>query len=274
VHSHGIELVGDYWPARGASYGSVLLLHGGGQRRHSWHHTGERLARAGWSAYAFDARGHGESGWAPGGDYSASASVDDAQAMIEFIGEAPVMVGASMGGMTTLIGEGERGPMSRGIVLVDIVARVEPQGVARIQSFMSSAPDGFATLEEAAEAIAAYNPHRPRPRSPEGLRKNLVQHDNGRWYWHWDPAFLQLDSEPVREIRQERAQRAAKNISVPTLLVRGAHSDIVSDEGLREMRELIPHAESVEVSSAGHMIAGDDNDVFTTQLTHFMESLS
>lgn len=177
-----------------------------------------------------------------------------------------------MGGMTSLIAEGERGQLARGLVLVDIVARLEPLGVERIQAFMSAAPDGFATLAEAADAIAAYNPHRPRPKKLDRLRKNLVQREDSRW--RWDPGFLRVGSEPEREIRQERAQRAAQSSCVPTLLVRGAHSDIVSAEGLREMQELIPHVQTVEVASAGHMIAGDDNDVFTAQLTRFVESTS
>ncbi|MEN2738715.1 alpha/beta hydrolase [Microbacterium sp. X-17] len=275
VRSDGIDLVGDRWPAWGGAEpgrGSVLLLHGGGQRRYSWHRTGERLARAGWTAYAFDARGHGDSGWADDGDYSIAAMVDDTLAVIDAIGEPPVLVGASMGGMTALVAEGTRGPLARGLVLVDIVASPAPAGSKRIQAFMTGAPNGFASLQEASDAIAAYNPHRPRPRSLDGLRKNLVQRDDGRWHWHWDPRYLSLRDEPERELRQGQAQAAARNVRVPTLLVRGAESDIVSAEGLREMRELIPHAAFVEVRAAGHMIAGDDNDVFTAQLTRFLES--
>ncbi|KDA06896.1 hydrolase [Microbacterium sp. CH12i] len=272
VSSGGIELAGDHWPAASNSKGSVLLLHGGGQRRHSWRRTGEWLAEAGWSVWSFDARGHGESGRSPDGDYSISKLVDDAAAIVDVIGQAPVLVGASMGGMTSLIAEGERGPLARALVLVDIVARIESEGSDKIQAFMHSAPNGFATLEDASDAIAAYNPHRPRPKSLDGLRKNLVQREDGRWHWHWDPRVLQRGSEPELEIRYERAKSAARNITVPTLLVRGGHSDIVSDAGLQEMRELIPHAQSVEVGSAGHMIAGDDNDVFTSELLQFIES--
>lgn len=272
VRSGEIELVGDHWPARGTSHGSVLLLHGGGQRRYSWHRTGEWLAKAGWSSYAFDARGHGDSSWSSDGKYSVSAQVDDTIALIDVIGESPILVGASMGGMTSLIAEGEHGSLARGLVLVDIVARIEPEGAERIQAFMAGTPDGFATLEEASDAIAAYNPNRPRPKSLNGLSKNLMQGEDGRWRWHWDPKFLRLGHEPEREISYERARAAARNVKVPTLLVRGAHSDIVSDEGLQEMRELIPHAQTVEVRSAGHMIAGDDNDVFTEQLLRFIES--
>lgn len=274
VDSGGVELVGDHWSAATDAQGAVLLLHGGGQRRHSWRRTGQWLAEAGWSAWAFDARGHGESGRSPDGNYSVSALVDDVIAIIDEIGEAPVLVGASMGGMTSLIAEGERGPLARALVLVDIVARIESEGSSKIQAFMRSAPNGFASLEEASDAIAAYNPHRPRPTSLDGLRKNLVQRDDGRWHWHWDPRFLERGTEPELEIRYERASAAAQRIAVPTLLVRGGHSDIVSDEGLQEMRELIPHAQSVEVGSAGHMIAGDDNDVFTSELLQFIEATS
>lgn len=272
VRSDDIDLVGDVWRALKDSNGSVLLLHGGGQRRYSWHRTGEWLAREGWTTYAFDARGHGDSGWAIDGDYSASALVRDLIAIIDLIGEPPILVGASVGGMASLIAVGERGPIARGLVLVDIAARIEPEGAARIQQFMQGAPDGFATLEEASDAIAAYNPHRPRPKSLDGLRKNLVQGDDGRWRWHWDPAFLDDGTEPERKVRYLRAADAARSVAVPTLLVRGAHSDLLSEEGVREMQELIPHARSVEVGAAGHMIAGDDNDVFTAELLDFITS--
>lgn len=273
VDSAGLTLVGDRWLPPGPSRGAVLLLHGGGQTRHSWRRTGERLARAGWTAYAFDARGHGDSSWAPDGDYSASALVADARRLVAHIGARPVIVGASMGGMTALVGEGEHGDLATGLVLVDIVADPEPAGVARIQRFMGSAPDGFATLEEAADAIAAYNPNRPRPPSTEGLRKNLRQGPDGRWRWHWDPRFLHEGSEPARELRTRRLASAAEKVRVPTLIIRGANSDIVSAQGVEDMLRLIPHAEVVEVGAAGHMIAGDDNDVFTVRLTDFLEQL-
>ncbi|MFV0319876.1 MAG: alpha/beta fold hydrolase [Microbacterium sp.] len=273
VDAGDVALVGDRWLPAGPSRGSVLLLHGGGQTRHSWRRTGARLARAGWTAAAFDARGHGDSGWAPDGDYSAAALVGDARQLVSWMGAPPVVVGASMGGMTALVGEGEEGGLAAGLVLVDIVARPDPVGIERIHSFMASAPDGFATLEEAADAIAAYNPNRPRPRSTDGLRKNLRQRPDGRWCWHWDPRFLGVGSEPERELRAERLARAAEGITVPTLIVRGANSDIVSTDGLDEMLRLIPHAEVVEVAAAGHMIAGDDNDVFTARLTGFLEGL-
>lgn len=277
VRSGEVTLVGDVWrpggEADGDAKGSVLLLHGGGQRRHSWRRTGARLATQGWTAYAPDARGHGDSDWAPDGDYSSDALVGDLRAITDHIGDRPVLVGASMGGMTALAAEGEHRGLARGLVLVDVVARMEPQGVDRIQAFMSGAPNGFGSLEEAADAVAAYNPHRPRPKSVEGLRKNLRRGDDGRWRWHWDPAFLRIRNEPAREARYERARDAARAVRVPTLLVRGGESDIVSPEGIAEMREFIPHARAVEVAATGHMVAGDDNDVFTAELHSFLASV-
>lgn len=270
VAGRGVRLVGELWEPDGAAQGTALLLHGGAQRRHSWRATGERLATQGWRTLAFDARGHGDSDWAPDGDYSASALIDDVEAIVETLGEKPVLIGASMGGMASLMAEAERGGLARALVLVDVVARIEPEGVGRIRQFMRGKPEGFASLEDAADAIAAYNPHRPRPKSLDGLRKNLHQRDDGRWYWHWDPAFLRLSSEPEREIGYERARAAAEAITVPTLLIRGGQSDIVSEDGLREMQQFIPHAETVEVPATGHMIAGDDNDVFTSRLGEFL----
>ena len=273
VPSGDLQLVGDVWHAPIEPRGSVVLLHGGGQRRHSWRRTGARLAASGWSSYAFDARGHGESSWAPDGDYSENALIRDLEAITKGLDDPPVLVGASMGGITALIGEGEQPGLARGLVLVDVVARLEPAGVDRIQAFMSGAPNGFATLEEASDAIAAYNPHRPRPKSLEGLRKNLRQADDGRWHWHWDPSFMRIRNEPARDSHYERARDAASRIGVPTMLVRGAESDIVSREGIQEMLELIPDSRAVEVASTGHMVAGDDNDVFTSELEGFLASL-
>ncbi len=266
------KIVGDRWPAMGERHGIVLLLHGGGQTRHSWFRTAAVLADAGWESFALDARGHGDSDWSSDADYGHSALIDDLSRVIDQFGERPVLVGASMGGMTSLVGHGER-DVARALVLVDIVPRVEPEGVRRIMDFMGGHPAGFASLEEVADAVRAYNPHRTRPPNPEGLRKNVRLREDGRWYWHWDPAFLQIDDEPTRDINVERARAAAATVRIPTLLVRGGESDIVSAAGVAELRALIPDAQDVEVSGTGHMVAGDDNDVFTHRVLEFLADL-
>jgi pimeloyl-ACP methyl ester carboxylesterase len=270
----GVRLAGDRWdpvPAAGEPAGTVLLLHGGGQTRHSWRRTAQRLASAGWTAITVDARGHGDSQWAPDADYSLDAFVRDLYAITDTLDAPPAIIGASLGGMTALVGQGERSTMASALVLVDITPRIEPAGRARIHAFMSGAPDGFASLDEVADAVHAYNPRRSRPRNLEGLKKNVRQHENGRWYWHWDPRFLQIGDEPARAVDASRVYRAARNVTIPTLLVRGTESDIVTAEGAAEFLSMIPSATLVEVA-AGHMVAGDDNDVFSRYLRQFLAS--
>jgi non-heme chloroperoxidase len=251
----------------------VLLPHGGGQTRHSWKRTAERLAASGRTAVALDARGHGESGWHPSQDYSLDGFAADLIGLVATLDRPPVLVGASLGGITALIAAGEYPGTASGLVLVDVVVRVEPAGVARIRDFMTAAPEGFASLEDVADAIAAYNPVRRRPRNLDGLRKNVRQHADGRWYWHWDPAFMRIDDEPQRRIDPDRLRVAAARVTIPTLLVRGLQSDVVSDAGMADMLGLIPHAQTVDVQAAGHMVAGDDNDVFADSLEVFLIQL-
>lgn len=282
LRGDGVTLAADRWdpPSTAgdsdvSSKGVVLLLHGGGQTRHSWRNTGRRLAADGWSALALDARGHGQSQWAPDGDYGIDALVADLTSVIGELGQTPVLVGASMGGMTSLIGQGENPELARGLVLVDIAPKVEPGGTAEIMAFMQSGLDGFDSLEDAAAAIAAYTPNRVRTPNPQGLRKNLRLRD-GRWYWHWDPAFLRQGDEPTRQtdsiVRYERARDAAAAITVPTMLVRGTQSNVVSEEGAKELLELIPTARLIDVTGSGHMVAGDDNDVFSGGLKGFLDN--
>ena len=271
-NSNGVQISGDRWPGGGPGE-VVVLLHGGGQTRHSWDRTAERLAAAGSIVLTVDARGHGDSDWAPGQDYSIDDFVGDLLAFVATLDRAPVLVGASLGGITSLLAAGEHPGLARGLVLVDVVVSIERAGVNRIREFLTAHHDGFASLEDVAAAIEAYNPGRRRARNLDGLRKNVRQRDDGRWYWHWDPAFISNDDEPQRRTDRQRLRHAASAITIPTLIVRGLQSDVVSDAGIADMQRLIPRAQIVEVPQAGHMVAGDDNDVFATRLTEFLASL-
>jgi pimeloyl-ACP methyl ester carboxylesterase len=268
----GVRLTGERWPG-GEGGAVVVLLHGGGQTRHSWKRTAERLAASGRTAVALDARGHGDSEWHPERDYTLDGFVDDLIAYVKTLARPPILVGASLGGATALVAAGEHLGLASALVLVDVVVRLEPGGVARIRDFMTARSDGFASLDEVADAIAAYNPLRPRPRNLDGLRKNVRQRADGRWYWHWDPAFMRIDDEPQRDTGPQRLRIAASHLTIPTLIVRGAQSDIVSDAGLADMLALVPHAQTVDVQAAGHMVAGDDNDIFAARLTTFLDQV-
>ena len=150
---------------------------------------------------------------------------------------------------------------------------VNRDGVAKIHGFMRArAGEGFTTVAEAADAVAAYLPHRPRPRSQEGLKKNLRLHPDGRWRWHWDPRMLEGDHSFAADHRVlERAlTEAAKTITIPALLVRGGSSELVHEAHVREFLDLVPHADYIDVAGARHMVAGDSNDRFSDAVLEFV----
>lgn len=269
----GVTLVADEWN-RGVAADTtptILMLHGGGQNRHSWHKTGQILADRGYHVVALDTRGHGDSDRSPGADYAIETLAADALAVIEVIGRPVALIGASMGGLTGILVADQAGPQRVvKLVLVDVVPRYEKDGSARIRDFMFSHVDGFDSLEQAADAVSEYLPHRTKPRSPEGLKKNLRFRD-GRWYWHWDPALLTKPGDDPA-LRTEKIEAAAIGLQIPILLIRGKLSDVVSAEGVRDFLDKVPGARFVELSEVGHTAAGDDNDAFSAAVVEFVSS--
>ncbi len=263
----------------------VLLLHGGGQTRHAWKKTAQEIARRGHTAYALDQRGHGDSDWVASGAYDFTDFAADAKAVAAELsrrsGHNPIIIGASLGGIAALLAEGDAerdtgANVFSALVPVDITPRVDMSGVAKVLGFMrANAKGGFASIVEAAQAVAAYLPQRPQPKSYEGLKKNLRLSPDGRWRWHWDPRFLDGPRAAGADRRALEAAliAAAQRIRIPALLVRGASSELVKEAHAKEFLELVPHADYVDVSGARHMVAGDRNDHFSAAVLSFIERL-
>jgi pimeloyl-ACP methyl ester carboxylesterase len=270
--SDGLRLSGDRWAGDGAAP-DLLYLHGFGQTRQAWGNTALRLAQAGYGGLALDGRGHGTSQRnGPDVPYSMDQFIDDVHGAARLFPHKPVLVGASMGGLLGVVTEGETdGGLYSALVLVDITPRWESGGVARILDFMGAHPDGFADFDEAADAISGYLPHRRRRKTPAELAPLLVQRDDGRWCWHWDPRMLDQVARDG-ERYQPRLIEAARRVRVPTLLVSGGLSDLVSDRTVEEFLALVPHAEHVRIPDATHMVAGDRNDAFTGAILDFLTS--
>jgi len=267
----GIHLEADVWGDPDAW--PVLMLHGGGQTRHAWGNTAQVLAEHGWRAVSVDQRGHGDSEWALNGDYSFTSYAADCIAVADQLGRRPVLVGASLGGIAAIVAEGASDrAVSVGLVVVDITPRSNPEGIERIRAFMESGMQGFASLDEAAEAIAAYTPNRPKRVNPAGLMKVLRQRSDGRWHWHWDPRFMERGSTEVpSDDYQALFEAALRGVRVPTLLVRGKLSDVVTDDGVDAFLTAVPGAKLADVSDASHMVAGDRNDVFSDAVVRFLD---
>ncbi len=270
----GGTIAADSWGPDGGR--PVLLLHGGGQTRHAWRGAGEHLGAAGYHAVAMDLRGHGDSTWDDEGEYGNDAMVDDLVAVIDLLGlEAPVLVGASLGGAVSLLAVGESAVDASALVIVDTAPQIEQAGVSNLRTFMTQRPEGFASLEEVADAISAYNPNRKRPSSLDGLAKNVRVDAQGRYHWHWDPRFMSGTRPAVSwEARQERMETAARRLELPTLLVRGGLSDLLSEEGAAAFLDVCPHAEYVNITGASHMVAGDRNDRFAGAVVEFLHRVA
>jgi len=257
------------------SHQPVLFLHGGGQTRHAWGNTAETLAEHGFYTICTDHRGHGESSWADEGEYRVFHFVEDLQQLLVQLDRRPILVGASLGGIMSLLAETEQEEsVAKGVILVDVTPRLETDGVDRILGFMRGGTSGFASLDEAADSIAEYLPHRKRPKDLSGLAKNLRRMEDGRYYWHWDPKMLKT-WEPGRYTEEEdrvltERLQDVRNLDIPALLIRGRLSDLVSAETAAEFLEMVPHAEYVDLADAHHMVAGDRNDVFTDTVKEFL----
>ncbi len=255
---------------------AAVFLHGGGQTRRSWGRAAAAVAARGWQAITVDLRGHGESDWSEDGDYRVVSFAADVLELLRELPPRPVIVGASLGGFTAMLLAGELAPDAlRALVLVDIVPDMDPSGASRIHRFMYDRMEsGFESLDEVADMIQEYNPNRSRPADLDGLRTNLRQRD-GRWYWHWDPKFIDgtAASPPIEVTEVERINAAVDAIlaaGVPMLLVRGQMSDLVTQDRADAFLARFPQIEFVDVVGAGHMVAGDRNDVFAEAVVEFL----
>ena len=258
-------------PADGTA---LLFLHGSGQTRQSWRSALEQAAKRGHRAISLDLRGHGDSDWAPDGKYGLERFAADVREVIQQIGGEPILVGASLGGMIGILIAADPPPKLSALILVDVTHRIEMVGAKEVMAFMDSAPSGFASVEEAADAVSAYLPHRERPKDTSGLMRNLRLR-NGRYHWHWDPAFMHMGRGAEARLQEPNPlESVARRVKIPTLLIRGRRSRILSEAGVREFLELVPHAEFVDIADAHHMVAGDANDAFNNAVFDFVEKLA
>jgi pimeloyl-ACP methyl ester carboxylesterase len=266
---NGVRLVADV--GGDARLPTVVLMHGGGQTRHSWGAAMKALVEVGYHVINYDACGHGESAWNPDGAYSVEARSFDLRSVLSDIQTPCALVGASMGGITAIHAACKlRQPRIAALVLVDIVARPSAQGVERIRRFMSAHLDGFESISEAIDAVVAYNPHRLRQPDPNGILRNLREAPNGKLKWHWDPRLLSLTAESENRALEEALAANPLANRVPTLLIRGALSDVVSDDGIADLKRHIPQLEVVDVPNAGHTVSGDQNDAFISNVVHYV----
>lgn len=271
--SDGVRLQAD-------SYGQgpvLLLAHGAGQTRQSWRGVARAQAERGWRSITVDLRGHGDSDWHAGQDYSIERYGRDIAEIARALGGNVFHVGASLGGNAAIASVGRLAPeLFRALVLVDVVPQVDATGVAEILGFMDDHLDqGFADVDEASRAVSAYRGEPPRaPGQASGLARYLRQRPDGRLIWHWDPAFIRgpmqgrLTPAYARQLEQDLRQ-----IRCPLLLLRGLDSNVVTDDAERAFLQAAPQARVGRVGGAGHMVVGDSNTRFAAELERFLQQV-
>jgi len=270
---HGLRLAADV--QGDGRRGSVILAHGGGQTRHSWASTATRLAQLGWKTISLDLRGHGESDWDADGDYQMPRFAEDLIAVADTLPEKPALIGASLGGIAGMTVETMVAPGTfSSLTLVDIIPKSDPAGVDKIMGFMgANLEQGFDSLEAAADSIAAYLPHRKRPSDLSGLQKNLRLGEDGRYRWHWDPRFVTGMGERRGSEAMLDFEARCADIEIPVHLIRGRMSELVSLEAAKEFVATLKHGAFTDVADAGHMVAGDRNDIFLDAVIGFLDKL-
>ena len=204
-------------------------------------------------------------------DQRTTSLAADLACVIQTLPAAPALIGASMGGAAALVLAGSGSPPAlSALVMVDVVPDIAPAGSKKILGFMRRGQSGFASLEEAVEAVVSYNPHRAGSNDRTGLMKNLRLMHDGRLYWHWDPRILPSPDSLEPPGMKDLLSKAARNVRCPLLLIRGMQSDIVTDEAVAEFKRFVPQLEVSEVAGAGHMVAGDRNDAFNHAIFGFL----
>jgi pimeloyl-ACP methyl ester carboxylesterase len=268
----GVALAGEF---RGDPDERLLVfLHGAGQSGSSWTRAAVRLASAGWRTLTLDLRGHGASDRAPGGRYAVDDLRDDVVAVLEAVDEPAAIVGASMGGwLAILVAAALPREAVRGIVLADSAHRGDETGGAGLLEFVRGAADGYASAQDAADALAAVALGGGAPPDPARLR-HVLRSADGRLWWHWDPAFAELWGAVDSTSHAERVLAAARTLDCPLLLARGADSRLITDEIATEFCDRVPAARRIDLPGVGHMFSGDDNAVFVEAIGPFLTAIT
>ena len=249
---------------------TLLLLHGICQQCHSWDFISLALANQ-YHVIALDARGHGDSQWPPDADYSLDAHQRDLDGVADALGLRNfIVVGHSMGGRNGYVFASRRPDLVRGLVIVDTGPGQVAAGSRRIRNFISL-PDQLNSYEEFVARVMEYT-GRPAWLVHGSLQHTIREMPDGRWTWKYDRAIRSPDFRP-QSWPSEALWRCLEAIQCPTLVVRGANTDVLSPEVFQRMLKVIPRCEGATVEKAGHLVPGDNPSGFLDALKPFLASL-
>jgi pimeloyl-ACP methyl ester carboxylesterase len=234
----------------------IVFLHGGGLNAHTWDVVALML-RTRYRCIALDQRGHGDSEWSPAIDYGVDTQVQDVEGFVDSLRlENPVLVGQSMGGLNSMAYAVRHSERLKGLVVVDVGPEIEAAGAQRIREFAST-PE-LASPEAFLELAVKFNPLRNPAVLRRSLFYNLGQLPSGKFALKHDQRRASEEASRISTAQRERLSREVTKISCPTLIVRGALSDVLSDRAAEKFAKSLPRARWVQVEKAGHNVQGDN----------------
>jgi pimeloyl-ACP methyl ester carboxylesterase len=234
----------------------ILFLHGGGINARTWDCVAVML-RERFRCVALDQRGHGDSEWSPVVDYRVASHVGDIEGFVDAMGfERPIIVGQSMGGLNSIAYAIRHSEKMRAMVIVDVAPEISAPGADRIRDF-SSTPE-LDSLEAFLERAVKFNPIRNPAVLRRSLYYNLRQTPAGKWAFKHDQRRRTDDS--MKSFQEDRVRLAAEvsKIKCPTLIVRGALSEVLSDVSAEKFARSLPNGRWVRVEKSGHNVQGDN----------------
>ena len=246
------------WGTRGLP--PVVMLHGGAQTAHSFDEVAPPIARR-HHVVCLDQRGHGDSDWAP--RYRRADFVGDVTALLDRVGwRTTSLVGMSLGGLNSIAFAAAHPDRVRALVVVDVVPSVAPEGREQIAKQLSV--QEFASFDEAVEMAHRFNPRRSIENIRERLGHAMRAFPDGRWRYKFDPDM----AAGAQDL--ERLWSDVRRLRCPTLLVRGAESNIVTDDGVARFLSFVPGSRVAVVAGAGHSVMGDNPAGFLAAVAPFL----
>ena len=268
VQVHGLNF--HYLEWGNPSNPTIFMLHGNSQQAHSWDFVSLPLSEN-YHVIAMDQRGHGDSDWAPDGDYSLEAQQKDIDGFVDSILPSKFhLIGHSMGGRNSYVWASRHPNSLNSLVIVDTGPESASRGRNRIQTF-KELPDELNSFEEFASRIQEYT-GRTREQTLGSLKYSIRERSDGKWTWKYDKLMRTPGQRPPTWTSEQLWESVAK-IDCQTLVVRGSRSDIFTEETMNKMKTVIPKCTTVTVERAGHLVAGDNPADFLVAVQELLNSL-
>jgi len=229
----------------------LVLVHGGAQNAHTWDTVALALDRP---LLAVDLPGHGHSDPRYDGPFGPVQNAGDvAIALRKLAPDARLVVGMSLGGLTSIAMAARAPELVAKLMLVDVTPGVDREKAAPIAAFISG-PESFESFDEILDRTIEFNPTRSVSSLRRGVLHNAVRRDDGRWVWRYQrPRLAETAEMPDFGVLWDDVSK----LDVPLVLARGADSAVVGDEDVAELLRRQPGARVEVVTGAGHSIQGD-----------------